>query len=279
MTIAFQQKSNLLAAALTVALLAAPALANAKTYTVGVVPQLGWDKTKQIWTPLLEELGERLGHDFQLARVDAIDEFAKRLYKGEFDVAYSNPYQSLVGRMKQGYEPVVRDTSRSLQGIIVVRKDDRTRSLRQLANKKVGFPAPNALAASLVLRAYIDREMKIKVSESFHGSHSKVYEAIINGTIDAGGGVGKTLKKQPKAIQDKLRILYTSRKIAPHPVIAHPRVGRKLQRALRKEMMSLADEDDGKAMLANIPIKEVGRAWPRDYKPLKYWGLREYEIN
>lgn len=273
-----QAHAAILGAVVFALLSATPASASAKKYIVGIVPQFGAEKTKEIWTPILEEIAEQTGHEFELVPSASIAEFEERLYQGEFDIAYSNPYQSLLARMKQGYEPLVRDRSRSLQGIVVVRRGAKVRTLADLNNKKLAFPAPNALAASLVLRAHMDRVTKIAVQSSFLGSHNKVYEAIAAGQVAAGGGVGKTLKKQPKELQDKLRVLYTSKKMAPHPVIAHPRIGRRTQLKVRKALLAMGKDEAGRTMLNGVPMKKIGKARPRDYKPLMYWGLGEYEL-
>jgi len=122
---------------------------NKKTYTIGIVPQFEIRHIRKIWNPILNEIEKKTGYKLKLVGSPTIPDFEREVTAGRFDFAYMNPYHMLVAEKKQGYIPLVRDNGRKLQGILVVRNDDEIKSVQDLEDKKIAFPAPNALGASL----------------------------------------------------------------------------------------------------------------------------------
>lgn len=128
----------------------------AEPYAFGIVPQYDQRQLFEIWKPLLDELQKRTGLSFRLASVPAIPAFEKEFMNGSYDFAYMNPYHVLKANKSQSYAPLVRDRV-ALRGILVVRKDSPVTKLSELNNKIVAFPSPNALGASLLMRADLSR--------------------------------------------------------------------------------------------------------------------------
>lgn len=126
------------------------------TFRVGVVPQYEVSELHERWEPLLARLGERLGARFELVGSPSIPDFEQALAAGTYDFAYLNPYDAVVAHRVAGYEPLVRDRSSSLHGVLVVRRDSPYKSVADLNGKEVAFPAPNALGASLLMRAELE---------------------------------------------------------------------------------------------------------------------------
>ncbi len=263
---------------ITALLLASLQAAVADTYTFGVVPQFDARQIRQVWKPILTRLEAETGQRFQLVGTSTIPEFETRFLSGEFDFAYMNPYQVLKGAESVGYVPLVRDVGRTLHGIIVVRKDSPITRVEDLNGKKVAFPAPNALGATLVPRSDFKHTFGINVLPRYVQSHSSVYLNVVMGETAAGGGVQKTLAQQPPAIRDSLRVLYRTRDIPPHPVAAHPRVPEKVRDAVRNGFLSIPATEEGSRLLSRIPIQRIGRAAIDDYHPMDAWGLDEFYI-
>lgn len=247
-------------------------------YRFGVVPQFEPQKLFAIWRPILDELESRTGLKFQLVGSAKIPVFETAFLEGDFDFAYMNPYHAMIASEHQGYEPLVRDGSRSLFGVLVVKKDGPVTEVSQLDKTTIAFPAPNALGASLLMRADLDRFHSIAFKPTYVQTHSSVYLHVALGLASAGGGVLSTLKRQPAEIQDQLRVLYKTRSMAPHPITAHPRVPTEHRALVRRAIISLGETKEGKAMLAKIPMREVVATTLEDYLPLKEWGLEDFYV-
>ncbi len=249
-----------------------------KIYSIGVVPQFEARRTAKIWQPILDEINQLSGVKLALTASPNIPKFEKQVYDGEFDFAYMNAYHTILANKKQGYLPLVRDNDHSLFGIIVVKKDSPILSVSDLEGTTVAFPSPNALAATLLPRAELDRKFNIKVNELYVKSHSSVYLNVLLGKTAAGGGAQRTLSQQPEKIRDNLRVLYQTSAIPTHPLTAHPRVDTSVRNKVRAAFLKLGNSEKGIALLSKIPMKKISPANIEDYQPLKEMGLDKYYV-
>lgn len=249
------------------------------TYKFGVVPQFEPRRLSAIWTPILVELEKRTGFKLEMVGAANIPEFEKEFENGRFDFAYMNPYHATVAMRLQKYEPLVRDGERKLFGILVAAKDGSIETIADLAGKTVAFPAPNALGASLMIRADLERQHKINISPMWAQTHDSAYLNVAIGRAAAAGGVMGTYSRQPKEVQDKLKIIYETQRISPHPVMAHPRVPEHDREKLRQAFLDIGTTPQGAALLAKIPIKGVVPAKAEDYQEITDLGLEHYYIN
>ena len=249
-----------------------------RVYTIGVVPQFDSRKILSIWRPILDEIEQQSGIRLRLQGSPSIPRFEKEFQAGKFDFAYMNPYHMLIAHNRAGYTPLVRDHGRKLHGILVVRKDDPINELADLQGKIVAFPAPNALGASLMMRAELQGEKKIDIETSYVKSHTSVYLNVVTGMAKAGGGVQKTLSQQPAEIRDQLRILHRTTKVAPHPLAVHPRVPARVAEQVQAAILAMGESDAGRALLGKIPMKQVGEATLDDYLPLEKLGLEPFYV-
>ena len=243
----------------------------------GVVPQYDQRQLFGIWMPIVDELQKRTGLSFELVSEPKIPAFEKRFQAGEYDFAYMNPYHVLKARASQGYVPLVRDRA-PLRGILVVRKDSAVQKPSDLDNKTVAFPSPNALGASLLMRADLVRGHGISITPLYVKTHDSVYLHVAKGLADAGGGVQKTLQEQEPAVRDALRILYTTRDMPSHPVAAHPRVPKADREKVRKALLEMAETKEGQELLAKVPLKQAVAASPEDYAEMLAWGLEAFWV-
>ncbi len=245
-------------------------------YSFGVVPQFEARKIFDIWQPIITELERRTGLKFKLIGSPNIPAFEAGLERGYFDFAYMNPYHMLKQLQAERYRPMVRDGQRKLRGILVVHKDGPIKHVSELAGAKVAFPAPNALGASLLIRAELAQKHFIQIQPHYVGTHSSVYLNVITGLAAAGGGVIKTLKRQDQSVQDNLRILHTTRASAPHPLTVHSRIPGELVDKVKDALLSMAEYPETKTLLSRIPVKEPVTATAEDYLMMSDWGLDDF---
>lgn len=245
-------------------------------YRVGVVPQFDARRIVEVWQPLLDAVGERAGVRLRLQPAPSIPAFEGELNQGSYDFAYMNPYHLLIANKAQGYLPLWRDHGRQLQGVLVVRKDSPIESLAQLAGKTVAFPAPNALGATLMMRAELQGQHGLQIEPRFVKSHSSVYLNVATGAAAAGGGVQKTLNQQPQQVKDALRVLHRTQGVAPHPLAAHPRVDPAMAKRVQQAFLQLGEGEEGKALMSGIPMKQIGVATLEEYLLLQSLGLDAY---
>ncbi len=247
-------------------------------YTMGVVPQFDSRKIAKIWQPILRDIEKQSGIKIKLVGAPSIPAFEKAFNNGEYDFAYMNPYHALVANRSQGYQPIVRDVGKQLFGIIVVRNDSPITSVKELDKKIVAFPAPNALGAALIPRAEFATKYNINIKPKYVKSHGSVYLNVLLGQTSAGGGVQKTFERQSSEIRSQLRILYKTSKVAPHPIVVHPRVNKDTIDKFVQAILSMSESEKKSVLLKKVPIKQAGKASLKDYLPLKKMGLDKFYI-
>lgn len=253
------------------------ARAESVSYSVGVVPQFEARELASIWVPILTELSRRTGLQLAMKGSSRIPEFEIGFEVGEFDFAYMNPYHAVIAMRKQGYVPLVRDEA-LLSGVLVVAKDSPYRDVKALAGKKISFPAPNALGASLLIRADLDAVFHIKVTPLYAQTHTSAYLNTVLGVSEATGGVVATFDRQKADIRDGLRVLYETRKAPSHPLLAHPRVPAAHREAVQKALLEMAATPEGAALLAKVPMNTPVRATQAEYLALKNLKLEKYYV-
>ena len=249
--------------------------ASASYYTFGVTPQFEQRKLYAIWKPIIDDLEKRTGLTFKLVTTLKIPDFEKEFLKGGFDFAYPNPYYLLKTIGTEGYIPLVSN-KKPLRGILVVHKDSPIMNVLQLNGKTIAFPAPNALAASLLMRADLERLHHVTVRPLYVKTHSSVYLHVAKGLTDAGGGVEKTLQEQDQAVRDSLRIIYKTRDMQSHPVVAHPRVPKEVREKVRRAFLAMDRTPEGRELLSKVPVQELISVSLADYEVMLDWGLDSY---
>ena len=95
-----------------------------KVYSVGIVPQHETHRLHAIWRPILDQLEKDTGLKFKLQGSPTIPTFEKEFLAGKFDFAYMNPYHLIWSHETIGYQPLIRDHSKKLHGVLVVHKDN-----------------------------------------------------------------------------------------------------------------------------------------------------------
>ena len=249
-----------------------------KTYSFEVVPQLTAAKIYSAWSPVLQRIGQDTGLCFELRVAATIPEFEQRFLKGEPLFVFMNPYHAVLAYQKQKYQPLLADSEDLLTGILVVRADSPIKSIDELKGKQVSFPAPNAFAASLLIRAELAKK-KIDIQPVFVKTHSNVYRSVIGKDAIAGGGVNNTLNNEAPEVQQQLRVLYETPAYTPHPIATHPSVPAAVRERFLKAMVKLTQDEEGRKLLDGINLnKPQAVSYVKHYKPLESLQLEKFLV-
>lgn len=247
-------------------------------YTFSIVPVQLPLATHKDWMPIVEHLSKRLNADIELRVHRSFADYEAELSQGIPDFSLMGPYHQIIGHRRQGYIPLVR-SSQMLTGIIVVPHASPARTVKDLNGKAIAFPSPNSLAASLYIRALLTEREQVRFTPRYLDSHNDVYRHVMLHQADAGGGVQLTLSQQPQDVQKKLRVLYETPPMVPHPLSAHPRVPPAVRATVIQAILELAETDVGKKDLARVQMSLPQTAdHQRDYRSLEQLHLDKYVV-
>ncbi|MDX2505658.1 MAG: phosphate/phosphite/phosphonate ABC transporter substrate-binding protein [Gammaproteobacteria bacterium] len=267
---------NRLSLLIVILLISNSCFAENKIYTAGIVPQFEVKRLHKIWRPIFDQLEQRTGLKFTIKGSPSIPDFESEFMTGKFDFAYMNPYHIMLAHDMEGYIPLTRDIGRSLQGVLVVRKDSGITKVEDLNNRQIAFPSPNALGASLQIRQELVDNFHIDFKPAYVKTHDSVYMSVALKQSSAGGGVQTTFNRQQPAIKDLLHIIHRTTEVSPHPFSAHPRVPADVREKVQKAMLTLGESESGRQLLGLIPVRQVGTASMADYAPLREMGLGRF---
>jgi phosphonate transport system substrate-binding protein len=255
---------------------AAPTLRAApRPWTVAVVPQFPAQQIHAAWMPALARLHELSGEPFELVHSPSIDAFEKRFLAGGPDFVFLNPYHMVMAAEAQNYRPLLRDRT-GLSGVLVVRRDSPAQQTTDLRGRTLAFPSPNALGASLYMRALL-ADQGVDFKPSYVKTHANVYRHVLAGEAAAGGGVRATLEAEPEGVRSQLRVLYETPKVAPHPLAAHPRVPDAVSDRVRDLVLGWPEDPADAALLAPMQMPHpVVADHARDYRPLQRLRLSSF---
>ncbi len=247
-------------------------------YTVGIVPQMQTTEIQSSWVPFLTELSKQTGVEFEIKYYATIPLFEKGLKNGEVDVAFMNPYHAVMAYDWKQYKPIIHD-KKPLVGILVVKKESPIRSIKELDKKSVAFPSPNAFAASLIMRALLKEDEKISITPVYVKTHSNVYRNVLFGLYPAGGGVNNTLSRENIGISSGLRVLYTTKPTASHPLCVSANMPQATVLKIRDTILKMGNNPAFKEMLNNIQVPNpVVADYKTEYLPLKKLKLEDYIV-
>ena len=247
-------------------------------YSFSVVPQYDVAKLHKDWTPLLRRIEHETGITLVLKISASIERFETEIAAGGSDFAYMNPYHAVIGRKSQAYVPLLRDKT-PLTGVLTTRLDGPYKSVQDLDGQVIGFPSPNAFAASLYMRALLSEKEKLRFEPRYLTNHSNVLRNVARHTVAAGGSVSSAFNDELPELHGQLRVVYRTPEVASHPIVVHPRVPVAVRNAVARTVLELAGEEAGRIMLKQIRIPQPVLAnYARDYAQLEKLTLQKYMV-
>lgn len=248
-----------------------------KAFKVYVVPQLPAAQLYTRWAPLLEQVGKEAGQCFELVVPTNIPQFEIDLQSGNADFAYMNPFHAVMNWRDTKYIPLVA-SSELLSGVLAVRRDSKVKTIRDLNNQKIAFPAPNAFAASLLIRATLAKE-GVAFEPIYVKTHSNVYRSVVRGDMIAGGGIQSTFEAEPDELKSQLRVLMETKGYNPHPFSANSKIPVDIQKKVQAAFLKIAQTSAGLALLDGAQLaKPRAVTYESHYQQLEALDLSKFVV-
>ncbi len=106
--------------------------------------------------------------------------------------------------------------------------------------------------------------------QEYIGSSANVIKSVLLGKADAGAILSAELEKEPEENRRQVRVLIETPAISPHPLCAHPRVPKAVQRAVKEASLAAAGTKEGAELLKSVRLAApVAADYAKDYGPLE----------
>jgi len=235
----------------------------------GVVPHYTPSVAVQRWQPLLDYLSRQTGGEIRFVTATSVTTFEDRVLAGQYDYVFLNPLLFRQARRRVGYRALAGN-QQALTGVLVARRDG-PKTLAELNNRIIAFPAPRALAATLLPRRDLQRA-RVLHGVVFLGTHESVFRSVRQGEHVAGGGSLRTFELLPEAERVELRVLHRTAPVVSHIFAVHPRVPGAEAKRVQQILLQLHHHPQGTERLNVLGMKRLVAIHPNDFRSLE--GLR-----
>ena len=241
-----------------------------KEYVLGVFPHLPPRDLEDVFAPMANDLGTRVGRHVALRVNTTYERFTENLEKQEFDIAFVQPFEYVRIADQYGYRPLATRMEK-LAAIVVVKPDSPLTNIAGLKGKRIALPPESAAVTHLflgLLRAHaMDTAKDVKLSH--HRSHVSCLQQVVIGEADACVTAAAALRFFQNKMGTEWKIIARSREI-PHTLfVVHPRVPKKDQEALRARILSWGQTDEGKTLLARGQLTPFTSISDSDYNVVR----------
>lgn len=229
----------------------------------GVLNQQPAAETAALWNPILKYVTDRTGIALRFKMGPTVQDTDAMTGRGEFDFLYSN-HQFDPRYDAANYRSLVQWGGHPLIGQIVVQADSKITSLSGLAGKTVAFPSRDAFVAYKVTMAAL-KAKGVTVEPVFAASQQGTAVQLQTGRVEAASLNKLFADKFQKEGKGNFRVLYESEAWPNIPVAVHPRIDAAKADAVRKALLGMSQDAEGKKILEELKIPGFLPVEDKDY--------------
>ncbi len=252
-------------------------------YRFAVHPLHNPQRLAEIYGPIVAWLNARLGGPtLQLEASRSYADFEAKLYGRAYEFALPNPAQTLQA-LKAGYRVFGKmGDDRSFRGIILVRRDSGLRRVEQLKGKVVSFPAPTALAATMMPLWYLHThglDANTDIRRLYAGSQESSIMCAYLGRASAAATwpvPWETFQRQEPEVASQLEVRWETAPLVNNALVARDDVPRELVQRVGALLFAMQETPEGARLLAEVPISRFEPASAETYEPVRIF-LRAYQ--
>lgn len=237
-----------------------------REYVFAVVPQAPPVVVSERWTPIVERVAALAGVPIRLKLYERIEALQADLAAGALDLAYVNPIQTVQAHRAAGYRPLLRNAT-PVHGVMIVPRDSPITSVATLAGREVAFVGPWTVCG-IILRHEL---AGVGTVPRYVGTSANVTKHVALGLTASGGMLDVALEDAPPELREKVRVIYRTPPMAPHAIVAHPRVPRAVADRVARALADLAKTAEGAGALRRVKLgSPIVANYARDYAPIEH---------
>lgn len=250
-------------------------------YVVGVHPLHNPERLHQVFNPLMDHLsGQIEGARFKLEASRNYASFDDKLYAGKFHFALPNPFQT-INALEHGYHVIAKmGDDENFRGIILVRKDANITQPSDLKGRKVSFPAPTALAATMMPQYYLQThglDVMRDIDIRYVGSQESSIMNVYLGDTAAGATwppPWRALSKERPELARELVVRWRTDFLPNNGFVARADVDVQLANRVREVLVALHTHEAGREILARMELSRFESADDERYAPVRAFVTR-----
>lgn len=252
-----------------------PLVVGEKVFVIGVHPLHNPKRLHEIFGPIAEYLSQNIeGVRFKIEASRNYAAFDKKLYSRKFHFALPNPFQT-INSFKHGYSVFAKMADdENFRGIFLVRKDSNIKNVADLKGHAVSFPAPTALAATMMPQYYLQKR-GINVMEDidvkYVGSQESSIMNVMLGNTIAGATwppPWRALSKERPELAKELMVIWQTSSLPNNSLVVRDDINTVIVSKVKKLLLNLHQQEQGKKWLEKMGLSKFEEAANDTYKPV-----------
>ena len=246
------------------------------TYIFSVHPLHNPTRLHEIFSPVFDYLGENIeGARFKLEASRNYAAYDKKLYARKPHFSLPNPFQT-INSLKHGYKVFGKmGDDDNFRGIILVRKDSGIKQVSDLKGKAVSYPAPTALAATMMPQYYLHTngiDVMQDVENRYVGSQESSIMNVYLKNVVAGATwppPWRALSKERPELEKELKIIWQTEPLPNNGLVVRDDVPDKITKQVASLLLNLHKHKQGKEWLEKMELSMFESATDATYQPVR----------
>lgn len=236
-------------------------------YIFGVHPLHNPKRLFEVYQPMVDYINERLeGSELRLEASRNYAAYNKKLFAGHFAFSLPNPYQT-VNAILKGYKVFGKMADDlNFRGIILVRKDSGIEKVTDLRGKIVSYPAPTALAATMMPQWFL-HEHGLDTNHDIINSYVGSQESSIMNVFLKKSAAASTwplpwnafIKQRPEVAR-QLEVKWETLALVNNALVVRKDISQELVDEISEIIFSLHKNKEGKKILAMMELSKYEKA-------------------
>lgn len=247
-----------------------------KIYIFGIHPLHNPKRLFEVYQPLVDYINANLkGVKLKLEASRNYASYDEKLFSGHFHFSLPNPYQTVTASTK-GYKIFGKmGDDENFRGIILVRKDANITKVSDLKGKSVSYPAPTALAATMMPQWYlhthgidINRDIKNLYVGSQESSIMNVYLKKVIAASTWPPPWMAFIKERPE-VAKSVEVKWQTDPLPNNGLVVRYDVPRELTKKVGKILFNLHTHKIGREILKPMELSRFEEANSSTYAPVR----------
>lgn len=228
-----------------------------------------------VFGPMIDYLNKNIPEvTFQLEGSVNYAAFEDKIKKRLLDFALPNPYQTLLS-LKYGYRVFAKmGDDQNFYGIILIRKDSGIKSIAQLRGKTISYPAPTALAATMMPQYFLFKHglNVFKETKSLYvgSQESSIMNVFLKNSQAASTWPmpWKSFMQDNPEKANQLEVKWKTDTLPNNGLVVRDDMSEVLVAKVRRLLLDLNKSEEGKSILLKIGLSQFEQANDQTFNPV-----------
>jgi phosphonate transport system substrate-binding protein len=256
------------------------AVAQEKSITIGLIPEMNVFKQRQRFKPMAEYLSKHMGITVKLSILSRYGNIIERIKEHELDGAFLGSFTGTLAISQLGVIPIARpinmDGTSTYYGHIFVRKDSNIKTVEDMKGKTLALVERATTAGYVFPLAWFKRQGINDIDTYFKehfftGSHDAAIDAVMHGEADVGAAkntIYERMRVMKPRLDKELIILADSPRVPSNGLSVSKEMPEKYKKQLKSLLLGLDQDEEGIRVLEKLGAQRFVETSKEDYQPV-----------